>query len=145
MDNLITSFGPAFAAGLAIQQLLELADRFIDQFLKIVGTPLGVEIDKKLILGSISLFMGLIITIGVGAELRVLKSLGVVEGGDFADVIVTALIISAGTEGFNSILKFLGYVKEDRKVNNRCKKSNMYQRKPLRLNESNIFYSAKSN
>lgn len=115
MDNLISSFGPAFAAGLAIQQLLELADRFIDQFLKIVGSPLGIEIDKKLILGLISLIMGYIIT--VGAELRVLQSLGVViEGGDFADVIVTALIISAGTESFNSILKFLGYVKEDKKV-----------------------------
>jgi hypothetical protein len=28
------------------------------------------------------------------------------------DVVVTALIISAGTEGFNSIMKFLGYSKE---------------------------------
>ena len=119
MDNLLFSFGPAFAAGLAIQQLLELADRFIDQFLKIVGKPMGIELDKKLILGAISLFMGLIITIGAG--LRVLAPLGV-EGGDFADVIVTSLIVSAGTESFNSILKFLGYVKEDRKVTAAVKK-----------------------
>ena len=78
---------------------------------------MGIKIDKKLILGSISLFMGLIITIGAG--LRVLEPLGIVAqgvGGDSADVIVTALIISAGTESFNSILKFLGYVKEDRKT-----------------------------
>lgn len=33
-----------------------------------------------------------------------------------ADVIVTALVLSAGTEGFNSILKFLGYSKEDKKA-----------------------------
>jgi hypothetical protein len=32
------------------------------------------------------------------------------------DVIVTALVLSAGTEGFNSILKFLGYAKEDKKA-----------------------------
>ena len=113
MENLILSLGPAFAAGLAVQQFLELTDRFIEQFLKLIGAPLGLEIDKQMVLGLISLLLGLIITIGAG--LRVLAPLGV-QGGDFADVIVTALIVSAGTEGFNSILKFLGYVKEDRKT-----------------------------
>ncbi len=113
MENLIFSLGPAFAAGLAVQQFLELTDRFVEQFLKLIGAPLGLEIDKKMVLGLVSLFLGLVITIGAG--LRVLAPLGV-QGGDFADVIVTALIISAGTDGFNSILKFLGYVKEDRKV-----------------------------
>ena len=121
MDNLVFSLGPAFAAGLAVQQLLELADRFIEQFLKIAGAPLGINLDKKLILGLISLLMGLIITIGAG--LRVLAPLGV-KGGDFADVIVTAFIISAGTESFNSILKLLGYVKEDRKITAAVKKQN---------------------
>jgi hypothetical protein len=32
------------------------------------------------------------------------------------DVFVTALILSAGTEGFNSIMKFLGYAKEGKKA-----------------------------
>jgi hypothetical protein len=31
------------------------------------------------------------------------------------DFLVTALIISAGTEGFNSLLKLLGYAKETKK------------------------------
>lgn len=115
MDNLIFSLAPAFAAGLAIQQLLEIADRFIEQVLKIVGPSISIGIDKKLILGLISLFMGLIITIGTG--LRVLQPLGI-EQGDFFDVIVTSLIISAGTEGLNSIVKFLGYAKEGRKTSN---------------------------
>ena len=114
MDNLILSLGPAFAAGLAVQQFLELTDRFIDQFLKLIGESLGSKIDKKLVMGLISLFLGLVITIGAG--LRVLAPLGI-QGGELADVFVTALVVSSGTESFNSILKFLGYVKDGRKTN----------------------------
>lgn len=112
MDNLIFSLAPAFAAGLAIQQLLELADRFFEQVLKILGPSLSVGIDKKLILGFVSLFVALIITLGGG--LRVLQPLGI--EARFVDVIVTSLIISAGTESVNSIVKFLGYTKESRKT-----------------------------
>ena len=114
MENLILSLGPAFAAGLAVQQFLELTDRFIDQFLKLIGEPLGTKIDKKLVMGLISLFLGLLITIGAG--LRVLAPLGI-QGGDITDVFVTSLVVSSGTESFNSILKFLGYAKEGRKTN----------------------------
>jgi len=39
-----------------------------------------------------------------------------VTTADFLDAVTTALIVSEGTEGFNPILKFLGYIKEDRKV-----------------------------
>lgn len=123
MDNIIFALGPAFAAGLAVQQLLELADRFIDQALKITG-PLGFDLDKKLILGSISLLFGLLLSIGAG--LRVLRPLGI-EQGDFFDVLVTALIISAGTESINAIVKFLGYVKEDRKAAATVKKQSLEQ------------------
>jgi len=112
MDKLILSLTPAFAAGLAIQQLLELADRFFEQVLKILGPSLSMGIDKKLILGLVSLFVALIITIGGG--LRVLQPLGI--EANFVDVIVTSLIISAGIESVNSIVKFLGYTKEGRKT-----------------------------
>ncbi len=132
MDILITSLGPAFAAGLAIQQLIEIADRFIEQVLKFVGPSLGIDIDKKLVLGLISFVAALFLTVGAG--LRVLQPLGV-QQGDIADVLVTALIISAGTESFNSIIKFLGYVKEDRKVTAAEKKQNLPEDKtdPTRL------------
>ena len=114
MDLLIQSLGPAFAAGLAIQQLLELADRFWDQILKILGpSPFIEAVDKKLLLGIVSSVTALFITIVTG--LRVLHPMGINQG-DLADVFVTTLIISAGTESFNSIVKFLGYVKDDRKV-----------------------------
>jgi hypothetical protein len=32
-----------------------------------------------------------------------------------ADVLMTGLVLSAGTEGFNSIMKFMGYAKENAK------------------------------
>jgi hypothetical protein len=32
------------------------------------------------------------------------------------DVLVTGLVVSGGTEGFNSIMKFLGYKKEEKKA-----------------------------
>jgi hypothetical protein len=42
--------------------------------------------------------------------MRVLQHFGV-AGVDFLDAIVTAVIISGGTEGSNSILKILEYLK----------------------------------
>jgi hypothetical protein len=95
---------PLFVAGLAIQQLLEILDPLA---VRIIG-----EKDKRMILGIISFLAGISISIGTG--LRVLQPLGV-HNMDLFDAIVTALIISAGTESFNSIIKFLGYAKEGKK------------------------------
>lgn len=106
MDKLVVALGPAFAAGFAVQQLLEILDGFVVK-IKIIG-----KADKKLILGIVSLIVGLVLAFGAG--LRVLQPLGVTNA-DFLDGVVTALIVSAGTEGFNSIMKFLGYAKEDKK------------------------------
>lgn len=54
----------------------------------------------------------------LGAGVRVLKPLGGGTAGiaGWVDVIATALVISAGTEGVNSVLKFLGYAKESEKA-----------------------------
>jgi hypothetical protein len=129
MDKLIESLGPAFATGLAIQQLLEIADRFWDQILKIID-PTGAlaVLDKRFVLNILSFLVALILTIFAG--LRVLMPLGIDAGGagDLADVFVTTLIISAGTESFNSIVKFLGYVKEDRKITATVKKERAEER-----------------
>lgn len=105
MDRLVLALGPAFAAGFAVQQLLEILDPIVN---KIIGAA-----DKKLVLGLMSLIVGLILAIGAG--LRVLQPLGVINA-DVLDIIVTGLVISAGTEGFNSIMKFLGYAKETKKA-----------------------------
>jgi hypothetical protein len=103
MDKLVTALGPAFAAGFAVQQLLEILDPLMDK----------IKVDKKFLLGVVSLIAGLVLSFGAG--LRVLQPLGV-TGSDIWDAIVTGLIVSAGTEGFNSIMKFLGYSKEKQKA-----------------------------
>jgi hypothetical protein len=106
MDTLVAALGPVFAAGFAVQRLLEILDPLLDK-IKLIKD------NKKIILGLVSLVIGFILAFGIG--LRVLQPLGV-SGADLLDVFVTALIVSAGTEGFNSILKFLGYTKEDKKA-----------------------------
>lgn len=106
METLVTALGPVFAAGLAIQQLLELLDSILLK--KFVG-----EDYKKAFLGLLSLVAGLALAFGAG--LRVLELLGV-SGPWYWDEITTGLIISGGTQGINSILKFLGYAKEGKKA-----------------------------
>ena len=104
MDSMIMALAPVFVVGLAIQQLLEILDPVMN---KLVG-----EGDKKLFLGVISMVVGL--TIAYGSHISVLTPMGIDAGA--LDVFVTGLIVSAGTETFNSILKFLGYAKDNMKV-----------------------------
>lgn len=100
MEQLLIAFGPAFATGFALQRLLEILDAPLENY---------ARDKKKVILSLLSLLGGLILSFGAG--LRVLVHLGF-TGGDFWDAIVTALIISAGTEGINTIMKYFGYVKQ---------------------------------
>jgi hypothetical protein len=104
VDSLVTSFAPAFACGLALQRLLELADPILDAIAK--GR-------KKLVVSLIALAVG--IAFAASANLRVLERLGVADK-DVVDFAVTALLVSAGTDGFNSLFKFLGYAKEQKKA-----------------------------
>jgi len=104
MDKLVESLGPAFAAGLAVQQLLE-----------ILGPVLvRIKINRKIFLSLVSLGLGFVLAAGAG--LHVLQAFGVANAGIW-DVVVTGLIISGGTEGFNSIMKFMGYAKTRVKEN----------------------------
>lgn len=103
MDKLITALAPVFAAGLGIQQLGELLDPILDK----VGPNY-----KRLVLAVVSLGVGLVLAFG--AKLHTLAPLGVTDAG-ILDPLLTGLIISGGTEGINSILKFLKYKKEDTK------------------------------
>jgi hypothetical protein len=104
MDKLITALAPVFAAGLGIQQLFEILSPLVDR----------ISADnKRIILGLVSFTLGLVLAFT--AKLHVLQLLGVTPatGLDTIDAIVTGLIISGGTEGVNSILKFLKYKKEN--------------------------------
>jgi hypothetical protein len=113
MESLIKALGPAFAAGFALQRLLEIIDAVLN------AREPGKK--KPAVLGAISLVVGVVLAFA--GKLRVLAPLGgnleATLGGPFAafvDYVVTGLIISAGTDGFNSILKFLTYKKEEKKA-----------------------------
>lgn len=105
--DVVKALGPVFAAGFAVQQLLEIFDPLITA---IVKTPTM----KKIVAGVISLAIGLLLS-GFG-RFYVLTTLGGSNVNTTLDVIVTGLILSAGTEGFNSIMKFLGYAKDNKKA-----------------------------
>ena len=104
MDKLVEGLGPAFAAGFAVQQLLEILGPVLDK----------TKVNKKLFLGLISLVLGFALASGAG--LHVLQAFGNANAG-FWDIVVSGLIISGGTEGFNSIMKYLGYSKDNAKKN----------------------------
>lgn len=101
MEELVRAFGPVLAAGFAIQQLLEILDPVIGRWIS--GT------DKKAVLGIVAFVAGLGLAFGAG--LTVLEPLGI-HGAVLVDRIVTALLISAGSEGVNSFLKLLGYLRD---------------------------------
>lgn len=66
MNELVTALGPAFAAGFAVQRLLEILDPIVSKLVK--------EENKKIALGLLSLLAGW--GLAFGAELMVLKYLG---------------------------------------------------------------------
>jgi len=114
MDKLVTALAPVFAAGFAVQQLLELLTSFLD-----LDSNKDFQKYKKAILGLVSLAVGFALAFSVDF-LRVLQPLLAggtppVQVNPWIDRIVTAFVLSAGTEGINSVMKFLKYTKEDTK------------------------------
>jgi hypothetical protein len=97
---------PIFAASFAVQQILEMLSVFVEKWFG--------EKRKKAVLGIV----GFVIGFGFASyfELYAMKYFGITKSGGAIDLVVTALIMSAGTEGTNSIVKFLKYLKEDKKA-----------------------------
>lgn len=123
MDKLMTALAPTFAAGFAVQQLLEIITSFLD-----LDAREGFQKYKKALLGLIALVAGFVLA--YNGYLQVLQPLFISETQidpvthkvtyyysrnipDYLDFIVTGLVLSAGTEGINSILKFMKYKKEE--------------------------------
>lgn len=109
--NVINPLLPILAVGFAVQRLMEILDPVVD----LVLTKLGRPESKKIFLGLASLITGLVLAFT--AKLQFLLYLGVnlTQFPAFLDYLVTGLILSGGTEGVNSVLKFLSYKKEGRK------------------------------
>jgi len=121
--NVTVALAPAFATGFAVQQALQIIDPLISKD--------GAA--KQAITGMISLTLGLLIA-GFGDVLVIgplVKAAGSsITVKSWIDMPVSALIISAGTEGFNSIMKFLSYQKEAAKSDAALKKADAAS-KPL--------------
>ena len=112
LQNVTKALAPAFGVGIGIQHLNELLDAFFSTF---AGNNVN---RKKLLMGASSLIFGCAATVAfkldiVGALRGDTNASGVVW---LLNVFVTALIISTGTEGINSIVKFLGYAKDQKKA-----------------------------
>jgi hypothetical protein len=112
MDTLILALGPAFAVGFALQRLLEIVGAGLDAAPFVDQTQWAKW--KPVSLGILAFGAGLVTSWSLG--LQVLAPLGLANRSEPIEVLVTALVISAGTEGLNSILKFLGYAKESQKA-----------------------------
>jgi hypothetical protein len=97
------ALAPAFAAGFAVQQGLQILDSFVNLDKKISPTT------KTGLAGLVSLALGVVFATN---GLTVLSALSTTKYPAWVDVAVSALVISGGTEGFNSIMKFMGYKKD---------------------------------
>jgi hypothetical protein len=126
--NLAQALLVPFAAGFAVQQLLEILDPIAAKLLK---DPQN----KKVALGLTSLVIGLLLSWQGG--LRIMSSLGFSWTNPFWDYVITGVFISGGTEGFNSLLKFANYKKEASKADAAAKKSNVSPTQLAMVNRQN--------
>jgi hypothetical protein len=107
-----------FAAGFVLQRFLEIVDPFTTAFIEDPNR-------KKLVLAVVSLILGC--AISGWAQVHIFEALGHPFSktgiGHFLEVLSSGIFISAGTEGFNSLLKFANYKKEASKADAAAKKS----------------------
>ncbi|MGA8274382.1 MAG: hypothetical protein WB919_22685 [Candidatus Sulfotelmatobacter sp.] len=116
VSNIVITLAPAFAAGFAVQQGLQILDGFLN-----LKKQLG-PITKTGLAGVVSLGLGIAFAAG---GIHVLGPLYPVPAPPtpppqppyWLELLVSGLVISAGTEGFNSIMKFIGYKKDDANPN----------------------------
>jgi len=117
-DTTIKALLVAFAAGFSIQQLLEILDGPISLLLT-------NQTVKKSVLGFVSLIIGLLVA--SKGQIHIFQLLGAPTATfpSSLDTFLTAVFISAGTEGFNSLLKFASYKKEEAKSSAAAQKSKL--------------------
>lgn len=103
--NLAQSLTVPFAAGFVVQRILEILDPL---FPDSVQKPTR----QKIAMGLVSLATGCALSF---SGIHVFKDLGV-DMNWVEDGLLSGIFISAGTEGFNSLLKFANYKKEASKA-----------------------------
>jgi len=118
-EEVMKALMPIFASGVAIQQLNETLDPLTTWIAKVLR---GDSNTKKVVFGVISVGFSLVVV--AQCRLGILHALPIAtKAPDWLDTLLTALIISTGTEGINSIVKFLGYAKEQKKASAANRKS----------------------
>jgi hypothetical protein len=120
-EDLVKALTVPFVAGLIVQRLLEIVDPITVKFVKDPNT-------KKIVLGFVSLGIGSALC-GFG-HVRIFEVLHPLfpnsrEMTPFWDVVFSGIFISAGTEGFNSLMKFANYKKESTKTEAAAKKAQL--------------------
>ena len=118
-EDLVKALTVPFAAGFIVQRFLEILDPVTVRLIKDPNT-------KKIVLGFVSLGIGCLVAgcaqIKMFHELLNLSADSTLPNS--LDYFFTGIFISAGTEGFNSLLKFANYKKEASKADAASKMAN---------------------
>jgi hypothetical protein len=113
-----------FISGFAIQQALQILDPTIvgaiarykksrlDRGLPALPGGMADADFKKAMMALLSFLLGLITVVLTG--IRLLAYINKAWEG-FGDILVTSLVVGSGTDAANTVLKFLGYVKDAQK------------------------------
>lgn len=102
VSDLTQSLLAPFAAGFVVQRVLEITDPWLTARISNPNT-------KRSVMGLVSFGFGM--TLAHYADITVFHALGVCMTAGW-DHFLSAIFISAGTEGFNSLMKFANYKKE---------------------------------
>jgi len=110
-DSIIQTLTVPFSAGFVVQRFLEILDPLTSKFL-------GEPATKKAVLAVVSLLLGWLIAWQIPVELfhALLKQASDTRITPGFDHFFSGIFISAGTEGFNSLMKFANYKKEASKA-----------------------------
>jgi hypothetical protein len=110
-DSIVQTLTVPFAAGFVVQRFLEILDPLTS---KLLGNPTT----KKAVLAVVSMLMGWLIARQIPIELfhALLMQSSNAGIAPALDHFLSGIFISAGTEGFNSVMKFAQYKKEGTKA-----------------------------
>jgi len=115
-SKVVSALAPAFAAGFAVQQTIELVDTFFSATSKAWRNLADAPAAKKLIASGIGLLLSIVlVTAGKLDIITPLLTQGAQVPG-FVRNLISVIFISAGTEGFNSLLKWVSWKKEESKA-----------------------------
>ena len=119
--NASETIAVVFIAGFAIQQALQILDPFVIVALgcfkrwrpeqHLPGGMTDADF-KKTVMSFLSFALGVVTVLLTG--IRLLKLLRPEYSG-LGDILVTGLVLGTGTEAVNTVLKFLGYLKDAQK------------------------------